>query len=889
MDTTIQLGDTIATKTEASAYALTAPALIAAGYSAVPIMPGAKRPGLGPDRGLVGWERFCDEPPRENLVAGWSRSPDLGVGVALGFRGVVAIDIDSDDPAVASAVDAIAGVSPVRKRGRKGFTAFFRASPAVRSRPFKFANGDGVDLLAHGRQTVLPPSIHPSTGQPYQWTTADALEHVTPENLPELPDDIADQLAGALAPFGYVAEPERPKVEYTAGRNDEWTETNAAALADLSAWVPALGIGAKRKGASWRAQAKWRNGDGFNVGFNQKGIRDFSDDVGYSAIDIVAKVANCEPHEAMRMLRDKLGLRDPDPVEFRLKMRGDAGEPGVSDAASELVGDAPEPGKPPPLHIPDDAALTALYDKYGEDAMEVHEDAASAVMFAAGGQLARKLVPAEMFARHFIEAVIVVGRIMYIARRIGPVYDENRVAEAFAAAIRMLDRQAKAAPATPAARENSDLIPPPKVNPFDPSAAGGLLQKTAEWIYRISFVPSRELSMLAALGVMAAFLSRRYVGPTGLSPNLYLIGLAGTTRGKDGPLSAAMNFLATTAMTHLLGSGDITSDRGFEKLVRRKPACLLPMDEIGSWLEEGSGRGAPPHAKARRKALLTLYTKSKENSVFLGKDDAGPDAQGSDNPVYMPCVSILGVSTLTTFFNGLKEENTSDGLVARLTVVLVPPGEGDLSEPNYELDTSVPIELQQAYTAALEAWPVKGSLAALNAKNPLARPALHKVPFADDAARQAFGAVRLRERTIAVADPSLEGSVGRAAEQTLKLAMIRAVSRNFATPVITAQDLAYGSSLVWVSARMMREGMTDYLAGSDFENRCKTILRVLKDAGAEGIAAYKLRRRAVVRAMEPRHYEEAVKFLTNYKHWQVVKGKTGERYVTLHGREPVED
>ena len=32
--------------------------------------------------------------------------------------------------------------------------------------------------------------------------------------------------------------------------------------------------------------------------------------------------------------------------------------------------------------------------------------------------------------------------------------------------------------------------------------------------------------------------------------------------------------------------------------------------------------------------------------------------------------------------------------------------------------------------------------------------------------------------------------------------------------------------------------------------------------------------------MEPRHYEEAVKFLTNYKHLQAVKGKTGERYVS---------
>ena len=147
-----------------SPYAQVGPNLVANGYSAIPIMPGSKRPGLA-DRGIGEWQRFCDRLPKDLEVGLWSSRPDLGVGVALGAAsgGLVAIDIDSEDTAIWAAVDALTGVSPVRKRGRKGYTGFFRASDAVTPRAFKFTNG-GVDLLAHGRQTVLPPSLHKDTG-----------------------------------------------------------------------------------------------------------------------------------------------------------------------------------------------------------------------------------------------------------------------------------------------------------------------------------------------------------------------------------------------------------------------------------------------------------------------------------------------------------------------------------------------------------------------------------------------------------------------------------------------------------------------------------------------------------------------------------------------------
>jgi hypothetical protein len=80
-------------------YREIAPALHAAGYHPLPILAGTKRPALS------AWQRFCAEPMPESLVEQYAQSPlAYGIGIALGWHGVVAIDIDSDDPAIIAAV-----------------------------------------------------------------------------------------------------------------------------------------------------------------------------------------------------------------------------------------------------------------------------------------------------------------------------------------------------------------------------------------------------------------------------------------------------------------------------------------------------------------------------------------------------------------------------------------------------------------------------------------------------------------------------------------------------------------------------------------------------------------------------------------------------------------
>src|SRR5262249_22628719 len=127
--------------------------------------------------------------------------PGAGIGVRCG-NGLIAIDYDDDDAAL-RASEAL-GDSPVNKAGKRGWTAFFRANFPVASEDFVDANGIlALQVLSDGRQTVLPPSVHPDTDQPYRWTNGKSLYDTPLSELPELPADYRERLAA----LGYHSKP----------------------------------------------------------------------------------------------------------------------------------------------------------------------------------------------------------------------------------------------------------------------------------------------------------------------------------------------------------------------------------------------------------------------------------------------------------------------------------------------------------------------------------------------------------------------------------------------------------------------------------------------------------------------------------------------------------
>jgi hypothetical protein len=278
-------------------------------------------------RTMTDWTRFCSVLPTRHQLDVWEQWPDAGICVACGMNGLIAVDIDLEQPSIVQAIESVLPPSLVAKKGAKGKTLFYRGDTSkIRSRPYDVRDERAVDLLASGRQTVVPPTMHPA-GMPYEWITTDTLLTVPVNDLPVVPNDIASQLEEVLAPFGYV-EPPAPRAAGAGAGDSIWSALNGAALERLQDWVPMLGLpGTRRHGRGFRAVPVWRpsstgrptSARNPNLSFDPRGIKDMGKDVGMTPVDVVEEALGLDFVPAAHWLADKIGHRIgglPDPGGF---------------------------------------------------------------------------------------------------------------------------------------------------------------------------------------------------------------------------------------------------------------------------------------------------------------------------------------------------------------------------------------------------------------------------------------------------------------------------------------------------------------------------------------------------------------------------------------------
>jgi P4 family phage/plasmid primase-like protien len=136
---------------------------IETGLSVIPL--NGKRPFL------TDWQTHCDTLAEPEVLAHWLKSyADSNIGLCLGkASGVVAVDVDSDDDKIVHIVNEILPASQAIKVGKKGFTAFYKWLDYPNKNMRDGSGNMVVEFLNSGRQTVLPPSIHPDTRRAYEW------------------------------------------------------------------------------------------------------------------------------------------------------------------------------------------------------------------------------------------------------------------------------------------------------------------------------------------------------------------------------------------------------------------------------------------------------------------------------------------------------------------------------------------------------------------------------------------------------------------------------------------------------------------------------------------------------------------------------------------------
>jgi hypothetical protein len=231
-----------------------------------------------------------------------------------------------DDPELASAIS---------KQGKRGFTTFHRSPKEIPSRDFRIGDVVAVQVLSDGRQTVLPPSVHPETGRPYTWSDKWTLYNCNVGDLPVLPGDYVERIETILRPLGYECAPEQPQINgHAAEEESPFQELNDRAISNLAAWVPDLNLyGCRRlcgRTASYAAVATWRDSTTGRPLEQRKrnlrisgsrGIKDFGTGEGFSPINLVMRARGCARAEAVGWLQERVLPQGPH-IDFEAIMCG---------------------------------------------------------------------------------------------------------------------------------------------------------------------------------------------------------------------------------------------------------------------------------------------------------------------------------------------------------------------------------------------------------------------------------------------------------------------------------------------------------------------------------------------------------------------------------------
>lgn len=789
------------------------------GYHLIPIIPAGadhdmrgKAPGQfirGRWQGLPAWQRFRDRAPTEFERGLWARAwPDANVGIVLGTPAgsaasgaqpgdrLIAVDVDSDEPAEIDLIVRALPRSPMVKRGRKGKTLFFAAPASIRSTPYDVPEALSprgrrrvLDLLTgfDARQTVIPPSLHPS-GCDYVWLSGP----VASTELPRFDEAALDRLVDVLTGLGWQpkgeatrARPPRAEVvdldaerramHAEAGLSTTWRrpvsasgvfrDVNDLALANLAAWVPALGLSRwSRARAGFAAVASWRpSGSGrphherkLNLSIQPGGIRDFGTDDTYTATDLVMKASGRSFSEAQAWLRDRLGMVDDAPIVLAPT------RPPERQVERQVDGDTGDTGDTERGHVPESVPHVPAGD--------VGQVEPAPIVTATVGPFA--IVGAVARAPEAVEAAILAARMR-------------------------TEREAR-----------EEL-------PVRLTRASGLVGAIAEWITSTATKPIPALSIGAALTVVGTAAGRFFAGPTRTATHLYVIGLAPTGGGKNHPLAATSRLLTAAGFGRFVGPGQFMSMTAVVARLEREPLALCPMDEVGDFLTRINARRASPHERAITGVLRTAWGASFE--TMSPPEWAGRVAE----PIHAPALSIFGVSTHEEFYAALQGADVLNGFLNRF--LLLTTRRRERQEPTTVMHTP-------------PATIVDDLKAIRSGIDPLVAATIHN-DRADDPARFATfeGDAGACYRALVTHCEEIEGDAAaffvRTAEMAQRIATIVAVGNDPARPRITLDVMEWARDLALFSAERMAAEAADFMAETDHQAEARRVLRIIREAG----------------------------------------------------------
>jgi hypothetical protein len=367
----------------------------------------------------------------------------------------------------------------------------------------------------------------------------------------------------------------------------------------------------------------------------------------------------------------------------------------------------------------------------------------------------------------------------------------------------------------------------------------GLLGEMCTWLNATSVRPQPVLALASSLTACGALFGRKIKDRHGTRTNIYCMGIAPSSAGKNHAITQIRKLAAATGFSRYIGGADIASDISIEERMFREPVTLYLWDEIGHLLSTIKSHVNKNYAQVI--SLLMQYYSSSA-SIYLGREYSD---QKKQRILSQPCCCIYGVSTPTRFLGGISPEELEDGWLSRCLVFSADYHSGKIRE-EVDRDT-IPESLASKFKCWVE-WrsPAYRQSDITMFVGPDGKPypfSQYCVPTEKEAER-IFIDFDNQAEVYGDKHQSLITLWRKAEENARRIALICAGSESYDNPVITEQCADYATRLIRYILLSFERIIAPEIVECQIDFQKRRIVHIIEDSGISGCVRRDITRRS---------------------------------------------
>lgn len=336
-----------------------------------------------------------------------------------------------------------------------------------------------------------------------------------------------------------------------------------------------------------------------------------------------------------------------------------------------------------------------------------------------------------------------------------------------------------------------------------------------------AFLP--HFGLWGALGLLACAAGRKYTDPSQSTLNVYLCGLAPTGAGKSDTLKPFHAVADATGFGDVFRKQSIGSKQGLLRWLADQPSMTCVIDEIHAVIASLNDQKDTIQRGLMRE-FLDLF--SSGNRQYHGELYATKEKNVS---IDRPCFSIIGASTPDAFRYALDPANIESGLVGRMLVLQVDE-KAPFVDKDFRETAAIPQRIKDCFDWLKEFKVAPGEPIKVAGVSMLPGPTV--IDYSSEAKRLMKEFYDEANRKTLGKGDIVAGVWVRSVEKAKKLALLRAISRDWVDPrEVRGEEFEWAMRVVRHCHEFLMERAHNLGPQSDRSKQVNRVRQLIRDRG----------------------------------------------------------